>query len=66
MLRLNREQRRMFADKVLDVANIGVGALIFGQALADHGFSTTLATVGLALWILFLSFSLWLMKENRR
>jgi hypothetical protein len=66
MLRLNREQRRMVADKVLDVANLGVGALIFGQAFATRGFSTRVAAAGLGLWVVLLAVSLWFMKENRR
>jgi hypothetical protein len=49
MLVLRRGQRAVIADKVADVANLAVGALVFGQALTES-FSVLLALLGLALW----------------
>jgi len=50
MLRLTRGQRVMLADKVLDVANVAAGALVFGQLLGDQ-FSIALAIAGIGSWI---------------
>lgn len=40
----------MLADKILDVANVAAGALVFGQLLGDK-FSIALAVAGVAVWI---------------
>jgi hypothetical protein len=57
MLRLTGRQRDLAADKLADVGNLAAGALIFGQSLGGAGFSTTLAFVGLLVWILCLGFA---------
>jgi hypothetical protein len=31
---MTQEQRRLFAEKLMDTANIAVGALVFGQILS--------------------------------
>jgi hypothetical protein len=56
MLRLKREQRAMFADKLPDLANLAVGALIFGQFLGS-GFSWTVGALGLVLWVFLMGTS---------
>ena len=50
MLRLTRGQRTMLADKLLDVANVAAGALVFGQLLGDR-FAISLAIAGIGPWI---------------
>jgi hypothetical protein len=35
---MTQEQRRLFAEKLMDTANIAVGALVFGQILSPEGF----------------------------
>ena len=39
MLDFNRRQRALAADKLLDVGNVAVGGMVFGQFLADRPFS---------------------------
>jgi hypothetical protein len=50
MLKLTRWQRRMIAEKLVDVANVAAGAMIFGQFLAGRGFSLRVAIYGLTVW----------------
>ena len=38
MLVLKPEHRAMFADKLPDTANLALGALVFGQFLAEGAF----------------------------
>src|SRR5687768_15287115 len=49
MLRLNRAQRNLIAQKLCDEANVAAGALIFGQFLADR-FSIALVISGVVAW----------------
>ena len=53
--RLTETQRVLLADKVLDLANIAAGGMIFGQFLADGPFSVSLAVWGLAWWLLLVA-----------
>ena len=55
----------MLADEVFDVANLGAGALVFGQLLGDR-FSTPLALFGFGAWVALAGFTLRLMQENGR
>jgi hypothetical protein len=50
MLRWDQRQRAMFADKLPDVANLALGALVFGQFLGQQ-FSLLAAVTGLVLWV---------------
>lgn len=58
MLRLNREQRALLAEKIPDIANIGTGALVFGQTLDGGHFSRSLALVGFVVWVLLFGFAM--------
>ena len=49
MLRLTREQRKILADKLPDLANLAAGALVFGQFLASD-FSIWVGLVGVITW----------------
>ncbi|HEU5258503.1 MAG TPA: hypothetical protein VFU28_21100 [Vicinamibacterales bacterium] len=51
MIELNSKQRALIADKLFDVANVGVGGMVFGQFLSDHPFSVLLALTGLGIWV---------------
>lgn len=53
MLVLKTAQRTMFADKLPDTANLALGALVFGQFLAEGAFSTLVALLGVGLWVFF-------------
>lgn len=50
MLRLIRAQRAVLLEKVPDVANLAVGALVFGQFLGEEPYSLRLALFGVASW----------------
>ena len=39
---MTQEQRRLFAEKLMDTANIAVGALVFGQILSPVRISASL------------------------
>lgn len=52
MLVLNRGQRELLADKLLDAANLAVAALFFGQFVTGIPFSFPLALLGGAVWCL--------------
>lgn len=60
---LNAKQRAVLADKVFDTANVAIGALVFGQAIASR-WSPFLMLSGIALWLLFYWFGLQLLREN--
>ena len=55
MLRLNRSQRSLLAETLKDAANIAAGALIFGQALSERGFSVMFALLGIGTWMLLVA-----------
>lgn len=55
MLLLNRRQRTLLADKLIDVSNVAAGALIFGQFLGDRPFSLWLAISGSAVWLFLIA-----------
>ena len=45
-------RRELLAEKLLDVANLAVAALIFGQFISSQPFHIGVATFGVALWLL--------------
>jgi hypothetical protein len=52
MLVLNRGQRELLADKLLDAANLAVGGSVFAQFVTGGPFSLPVALFGIALWLL--------------
>ena len=52
MLPLKDWQRRVLLEKVLDIAYVAAGAMVFGQFLSDRPFSLTLAAFGIVTWAL--------------
>lgn len=50
MLVLNRGQREMLADKLLDAANLAMGGLVFGQFVTGLSFSVPMALLGIVFW----------------
>ena len=64
MLRLKRRQRAVLAEKLPDAANLAIGALFFGQLLAERAFSIRLAVFGLAAWLGFLAAALYFAADN--
>jgi len=65
MLDFNRRQRALAADKLLDVGNVAVGGMVFGQFLADRPFSIALAIVGLSVWVTLFVLSVALEGRSR-
>jgi hypothetical protein len=65
MLRLTTRRREFLAEKLGDLANLAVGALVFGQAVGQDAFSVGVAAAGIAIWSVFTGFSLALKGEGR-
>ena len=51
MLRLTLARRDFLAEKLGDLANFAVTALVFGQAVGQDAFSTSLGFAGGAVWL---------------
>ncbi len=58
MLRLKSQQRTVLLEKLPDVANLGIGALLFGQFVSNQPFSPWLGLSGFAIWIGFMAVTL--------
>lgn len=57
MLVLKRAQRAVLADKLPDLANLAVTALVFAQILGDQ-FSVGAAFLGVGLWLALISWAI--------
>jgi hypothetical protein len=66
MLRLNRAQRAILAEKIPDVANIAAGALVFGQTLDGRQFSGSLALFDFVVWVLLFGFAITQARGERQ
>jgi hypothetical protein len=66
MLILQREQRRLLAETVRDIANVAAGAMVFGQFLADQVFSRWLVFGGMAIWIVLVAYALALSRGEEK
>ena len=60
MLRLKREQRAVFGEKLFDLANLAAAVLVFGQLADRQPLSWLVIVAGAAIWIAFVSIALWL------
>ena len=60
MLRLKREQRALFSEKLLDLANFAAAALVFGQFVGEQPLSWLVIVAGVAIWSVPVSIALWL------
>ena len=65
MLRLTKARREHLAEKLADLANFAVAALVFGQAVGQDMFSPAVALVGMAIWSVLMAFTLALKGESR-
>lgn len=65
MLRLTQQQRAVVLDKLPDVANVAVGALVFGQFLGQGPYSLYLAAAGIATWSALMIMALIVAGEPR-
>jgi len=64
MIRSTAYQRAMFGEKVLDLANYAMAALVFGQFLAQQPVSYGTMFVGLATWLVSAAIAFWLTGEQ--
>lgn len=64
MLRLSSRQRLLLAEKALDTANLAIGALVFGQFVANQVFSYKVAFFGFMAWLVLLGCSLFLSGKD--
>jgi hypothetical protein len=48
-IKIDRELRKIYAEKVLELANIGAGLLLFSQILSEKEFSWQAASGGLVI-----------------
>ena len=51
MLRLTDGQRAVLVQAFPAAANLGLGALVFGQFLRQQPFSIALAVAGIGVWL---------------
>ena len=58
MLRLSDPQRAVLVQAMPAVANLGLGALVFGQFLRQQPFSVALAGSGVAFWFALIGYTL--------
>lgn len=54
------ELKKLYAEKTFDLTNIGAGATLFGQFLADKDFSWRIVILGILLIGIGYSVSYWL------
>ena len=45
-------QREMFSKGLIDVANLCLAALVFGQLASDHAVDIGLVVLGIVFWII--------------
>jgi hypothetical protein len=64
MLRLDRAQRKALGDTLRQLANLVAGALVLGPFVGQRPASVTIAAAGIAIWIVFVVFGLWLAGER--
>ncbi len=64
MVRSAPRRRALFADKLLDLANYAVAALVFGQFVSQQGVSWEVILMGVATWLVFATWAFWLTGER--
>ncbi|OFW00054.1 MAG: hypothetical protein A3H28_00875 [Acidobacteria bacterium RIFCSPLOWO2_02_FULL_61_28] len=58
-------RRQLLAEKLMDVANIAVAAMIFGQLISGQPFHIGLGIAGFALWsLIYFAAYFYLLKER--
>jgi hypothetical protein len=65
MLKLDHEQRKVLVQALPAAANLGLGAMMFGQFLRDQPFSWGMAVAGIGIWIIGVTFAIWLAGGQR-
>ena len=65
MLRLSDPQRAVLVQALPAVANLAIGAMVFGQFLRQQTFSTGLALAGIGFWVLLVGATVLLAGDKR-
>ena len=65
MLRSNSRQRDVLADKVPEVANIIMGAILGAYAIGDFSASPVVLVGAFSFWAVALLFALWVIETRR-
>ena len=50
MLEFSEKLRTMLAEKLMDTANVALGAMVFGQFLNERPLSIWVGSLGAAIW----------------
>jgi len=58
-------RRELLAEKLMDVANIAVAAMIFGQFISGQPFRVSVGIAGVALWIFIYSIAYFRVLRNK-
>ncbi len=64
MVGLTDEQRVVLIDKLPDVANVAVGALVFGQFIGNGPVSWWLIAIGFVLWMVLGGLALYFARRR--
>ncbi len=65
-LTLRPRQRAVLIEKLPDVGNLGIGALLFGQFVSSQPFSPWLGLTGFALWFALMGITLSIAREDEQ
>lgn len=63
---LNPKQRALLAEKLIDAANLALGAFVFGQLLGNRPDSAKWMLVGGVIWLGALVIGVRLIQEPQR
>jgi hypothetical protein len=50
---MQQAQRELFSKGLIDVANLGLAALVFGQLVSGQTVDKGLMVLGIAFWVVF-------------
>jgi hypothetical protein len=62
--RLGTRRRAALGDKLLDLANYAAAAMVFSQFIGPQPFSWTVVVGGVAAWLVFAAWAVWLIGEG--
>jgi hypothetical protein len=63
---LTEHQKKMFGEKILDLAHLVAGGFVIGQFISEKKFSLPLALAGVCLLVLFYWASYTLTKKRKK
>jgi hypothetical protein len=59
-----QERRRLFREKLFDLANYVAAALVFGQFVGQQPIAWTTELLGIAMWLALAAICYWLSGEK--